>query len=50
MTVAGSELKRTHVAFPADHLLAVVLAGQGLERWLDNTTTETEDEVKSRFL
>jgi hypothetical protein len=42
--------KATYVALAADHLLAVVLGGQGLERRLDDTTTETEDKVKSRLL
>ena len=40
----------TYVALPADHLFAVVFAGKGLERWFDDTTTETEDQVKRRFL
>lgn len=35
----------THVALPADHLVAVVLASQGLQTRLDDTTTETEDEM-----
>jgi hypothetical protein len=33
----------TYVALPADHLIAVVFAGKGLERWFDDATTETED-------
>ena len=40
----------TYVAFPADHLVAVVLASQSLERGFDDTATETEDEVEGRFL
>jgi len=40
----------TYVALAADHLLAVVLGGEGLERRLNDTTTETEDKVKSRLL
>jgi hypothetical protein len=40
----------TYVALAADHLVAVVLGGKSLERGLDDTTTETEDKVKSRLL
>jgi hypothetical protein len=32
------------------HLLAVVLGGKGLERGLNDATTETEDQVESRLL
>jgi hypothetical protein len=42
--------RKTYVALAADHLLAVELAGQGLQRRLDDTTTETENKVKSRLL
>ncbi len=38
------------VALAADHFVAVVLGGKGLKRGLDDTTTETEDEVESRLL
>lgn len=40
----------TCITLAADHLLAVELGGEGLERGLDDTTTETEDQVESRFL
>jgi len=40
----------TYIALPADHLVAVVLGGKSLEGWLDDTATETEDEVESRLL
>ena len=40
----------TYVALSADHLVAVELGGKSLERWLDDTTTETENKVESRFL
>ena len=36
----------TYIAFPADRLVAVVLGGKSLEGWLDDATTETEDEVE----
>jgi hypothetical protein len=38
------------VALAADHLVAVVLGGKRLERRLNDTTTETEDQMESRLL
>jgi hypothetical protein len=38
------------VALAADHLVAVVLGGERLERRLNDATTETEDQVESRLL
>jgi hypothetical protein len=38
------------VALAADHLVAVVLGSERLERRLDDATTETEDQVESRLL
>ena len=43
-------IERTYVALAANHLVAVELGSKGLERWLDDTTTKTEDQVKSRLL
>lgn len=43
-------LDRLERTFPADHLLAVVLGRQSLERGLNDTAAETEDEVEGRFL
>ncbi|PWY95525.1 hypothetical protein BO94DRAFT_128866 [Aspergillus sclerotioniger CBS 115572] len=40
----------TYVALAADGLLAVVLGGEGLQGGLDDTTTETEDQVESGLL
>jgi hypothetical protein len=37
----------TYVALSADHLLAVELGSEGLEGWLNYTSTETKDQVKS---
>ena len=42
--------RQAGVALAADHLVAVVLGGEGLERGLDDTTTETEDQVESGLL
>jgi len=39
-----------YVALSADHLVAVELGSKGLERWLNDTTTETENKVKSGLL
>ena len=39
-----------YVALAADHLVAVELGGQGLERGLDDTATETEDQVQGALL
>jgi hypothetical protein len=41
---------QTCVALAADHLIAVVLGSERLERRLDDTATETEDQVESRLL
>jgi hypothetical protein len=38
--------RQPSVAFPADHLVAVVLAGEGFERGFDDTAAETEDKVQ----
>jgi len=38
------------IALAADHLLAVVLGGQGLEGGLDDASAETENQVQSRLL
>ena len=41
---------RTYVALSADHLVAVVLGCKSLQGGLNDTSTETEDEMESRFL
>jgi hypothetical protein len=41
---------QTCVALAADHLIAVVLGGERLERRLDDAATETEHQVQSRLL
>jgi len=50
LSAVGGTGRETGVALAADHLLAVVFGGEGLERWLNQTTTKTEDQVKSGFL
>lgn len=50
LAAVGRSGRETGVALSADHLVAVVLGGEGLERWLDDTTTETEDQVEGRLL
>ena len=41
---------KTGVALAADHLLTVVLAGEGLEGGLNDTTTEAEHKVEGGLL
>jgi hypothetical protein len=50
LSAVGGTRGETSVALSADHLLAVVLAGESLERGLDDTTSETEDQVEGRLL
>lgn len=38
--------RQTSIAFPTDHLLTVVLAGEGFEGGFDDAATETEDKVE----
>ena len=40
----------TYVALSADHLIAVELGGKSLERGLNKTTTEAENQVEGRLL
>lgn len=46
----GGAGRQASVTFPADHLVAVVLAGQGLEGGLDDASAQPEDEVQGGFL
>ena len=41
---------RPYIALAADHLVAVELGGESLQRGLNDTTAEAEDEVESRLL
>jgi ribose/xylose/arabinose/galactoside ABC-type transport system permease subunit len=50
LAAVGGSGWQTGIALSADHLLAVVLGGKSLEGGFDDTATETEDEMKSRFL
>lgn len=38
--------ERSYIAFPANHFIAIVFARKSLERWLDDATSKTEDEMK----
>lgn len=44
------EQNETYVALAADVLLAVVARGQSLQRRLNDTTTQTEDQVEGGLL
>jgi hypothetical protein len=50
LAAVGSTGRETGVALAADHLVAVELGGKSLERRLNDTTTEAEDQVESRLL
>ena len=50
LAAVGRSRGQTGVALSADHLLAVVLGGEGLEGGFDDTATQTEDEMEGRFL
>lgn len=47
---SAEQAKTTYVALAADHLVAVELGGQSLERGLDDTTAEAEDQVEGGLL
>lgn len=46
----GGDEEGTYVALAANHLLTVVLGGKGLQGRLNDTSTETEDQVEGRLL
>jgi len=50
LAAVGGSWWKAGVALSADHFVAVVLGGEGLERWLNDTTTETEDQMEGRLL
>jgi hypothetical protein len=50
LAAVGGTGGKTGVALAADGLVAVVLGGKGLQGGLNDTTTETEDKVKSGLL
>jgi len=49
-TAAHRDQRLPYIALAADHLLAVELGGESLQRGLNDTTTQAEDEVESRLL
>ena len=44
------ERATSYITLAADHLVAVELAGQGLERGLNDATAEAKDQVERRLL
>lgn len=46
----GGTWVQSRVAFAADHLVAVVFLGQDSQRWFNDTTSETEHQVKGGLL
>ena len=50
LSAVGGSGGKSGVALSADHLVAVVLSGQNLQRWLDSTTTQAKDQMESGLL
>ncbi len=50
LPAVGRPRRQARVALPADHLVAVVLGGQRLERGLDDAAAEAEDQVEGGLL
>ena len=50
LTAVGGTRRKTSVTLTTDHLFTVVLGSQSLKRGFNNTTTKTENQVKSGFL
>ena len=50
LAAVGGSGRQTGVALPADHLVAVVFGGKGLEGGFDDAASETEDQVEGGFL
>jgi len=50
LSAVGGSGVVSRVALSADHLLAVVLLSEGLEGRLDDTTSESEDQMESGLL
>lgn len=49
LAAVGCSGVKTGIALSADHLVAVVLHGQNTEGGLNDTTTQTEHQVKGGF-
>lgn len=50
LSAVGGTRRKTGVANTADRLLTVVLRSKSLQGGLNDTTTETEDQVEGRLL
>ncbi len=50
LSAVSSSGRKSGVALSANHLLAVVLSGEDLERGLDGATTQAENQVEGRLL
>ena len=50
LTAVVSTRRKTSVALSADHLITVVLLSEDSEGRLNDTTTKSEDQVKSGLL
>lgn len=50
LAAVGSSRGKTSITLSANHLVAVVLTGQHLERWLNSTTSKTKNQMEGRLL
>jgi hypothetical protein len=50
LTAVGGARMQTSVALTANHFVAVVFLGQNTQRWFNDTTTKTENQMESRLL
>lgn len=50
LSAVGSSGRKSSVALSADHLIAVVLSREDLQRGLDGTTTQTENQMEGGLL
>ena len=46
LAIPAKSERTTYIAFPADHLVAVVLASKSLQAGFNDTATEAEDEME----
>lgn len=50
LSAVGSSRWQSSVTFTANRLFAVVLGSQGFQRWLNDTTSQSQDQVQGGFL
>ena len=50
LSAVGSSRWQSSVTFTANRLFTVVLGSQGFQRWLNDTTSQSQDQVQGGFL